>query len=299
MNRLKGGFGHALGAYLLWGLLPLYLRFVRDVPPFEFVGWRILFTVPICLIAIAVMRQWPALRAVLSSPRTLGVMLISALLIGNNWLIYVLAIQHGHVYAASLGYYINPLVNILAATVLLGEKLSPLRWAAVALACIGVGTLAFGAFDTLGISLALAISFCGYGLVRKLAPVDALPGLTVEALLLALPAIGLVAWQAQVHGGISLGHSLSKDALIAFAGVITAIPLLMFTYAAKRMDYSTIGFMQFIAPTMVFLTGVFVFHEPLKPVQLVSFAFIWSAAALFSWDLIRHHTGSAPQAPAD
>lgn len=299
MNRMKGGFGHALSAYLLWGLLPLYLRFVHDVPPFEFVGWRILFTVPICLIAIAVLRQWPALRAILTAPRTLGILLVSALLIGNNWLIYILAIQHGHIYAASLGYYINPLVNILAATVLLGERLSRLRWAAVALACVGVAILAFGAFDTLGISMALAISFCGYGLVRKLAPVDALPGLTVESLVLSLPAIGLVMWQAQVNGGISLGQSLGKDALIALAGVITAVPLLMFTYAAKRMDYSTIGFMQFIAPTMVFLTGVFVFHEPLKQVQLVSFAFIWSAAALFSWDLIRNHTGSAPQAPAD
>lgn len=279
------GLPHALGAYLLWGLLPLYLMLVREVPPFEFVGWRVLWTLPICIVIVVLRRQGPQLRQAIANPRLLGLLAVSALLIGTNWLVYIAAIQAGHVFAASLGYYINPLVNVLAGTLFLGERLSPKQWAAVALAAAGVSLLAWGAREMLGISLALALSFGTYGLVRKFAPVGALPGLTIESAILLLPAAGIVAWHASGPQGMSFGKDIGSDLLIACSGIVTAVPLLLFAVAARRMDYSTLGFVQFLAPTIVFFLGLFLFDEPLRPVQLACFIAIWAAIAIFSWDL--------------
>ena len=280
------GLPHAVGAYVIWGLLPLYLHFVRSVPAFEFVGWRLIFTLPVCFAIVFVRRQAREVLAAMGNPRTLGLLLTSALLIGGNWLLYVSAIQSGHVFASSLGYYINPLMNILAGTLFLGERLNRRQWIAVAIAAAGVSLLAWDARDMLGIALALAISFSGYGLVRRFAPVASLPGLTIETMLLLIPAIGIVIWQSQIHGGASLGRDPLTDLLLPLAGVITAVPLLLFATASKRMDYSTLGFIQYLAPTIVFLLGLFVFHEPLRQVQLACFVLIWIAAALFVWDLL-------------
>ena len=280
------GVPMALGAHLIWGLLPLYLILVRQVPPFEFVGWRVIFTVPVCLLFIALRRQLPDLRAALADRKVLRNLLLSAVLVGTNWLIYIAAIQAGHIFAASLGYYIIPLVNVLTGTVFLGERLSPRQWWAVALAGVGVSLLVWGALDMLWISLSLAISFSTYGLVRKITPVGSLPGLTIESALLLLPGIGIVLWYAQTPVGMSFGQDLGSSLLIAASGVLTAVPLLLFAIAARRMDYSMLGFFQFISPNIVFLLGLFVFHEPLRPVQLASFIVIWCAIALFVWDLL-------------
>ena len=278
------GMPYALAAYFLWGLLPLYLRLLHDVPPLEFVGWRTLFSIPVCALILLATRQAPALISALTTPRTLAALTASALLICANWTTYVLIVQSGHLFAASLGYYINPLLNVLVGTLFLGERLSRAQWIAVALAALGVGILALGAIQTLGWSLALAASFSAYGLVRKKAPVAALPGLTAETLILALPAVGLIAL-GHAPGGIALGQSTPHDLLLAAAGIATAIPLLLFATAAQRMDYSLLGFVQYLAPTLVFLQGLFLFHEPLNRVQLASFILIWAALAVFSWDL--------------
>ena len=280
------GVPMALGAHLIWGLLPLYLILVRQVPPFEFVGWRVIFTVPICLLLIALRRQLPELRAALADRKVLRNLCISAVLVGANWLIYIAAVQSGHIFAASLGYYIIPLVNVLTGTVFLGERLSPRQWWAVALAGVGVSLLAWGALDMLWISLSLAITFSTYGLVRKTTPVGSLPGLTIETAVLMLPGIGIVLWYAQTPAGMTFGQDISSSLLIAGSGVITAVPLLLFAIAARRMDYSTLGFFQFVSPGIVFLLGLFVFHEPLRSVQLASFIVIWCAIALFVWDLL-------------
>jgi chloramphenicol-sensitive protein RarD len=280
------GLNHALGAYLIWGLLPLYLRQVHLVPPLEFVGWRLIFTLPICLAIVALRRQGGMVVEALTNARTLGLLTISAVLIGGNWLIYVGAIQAGHVFAASLGYYINPLMNVLAGTLFLGERLNARQWTAVAIAAAGISLLVWDARDMLGIALALAVSFSAYGLMRRLTPVESLPGLTVETLILLLPAIGIVTWQAQVNGGTTFGQDSTTDLFLPLSGVVTGVPLLLFATAARRMDYSTLGFIQFLAPTLVFLVGLLVFHEPLRPVQLVCFVLIWTAAALFVWDLL-------------
>lgn len=280
------GLPYALGAYVIWGLLPLYLRLLHSVPPFEFVAWRIVFTVPLCLLFIAVRRQWGEIAAILSSRKLMLTLFATALLIGANWTIYIAAVQHGHVLATSLGYYINPLVNVLCGTLFLKERLSRRQWSAVALAGLGVSLLAWGARDTLWISLSLAVSFSLYGLIRKMTPVGSLAGLTIEAAVLVMPAAAVAWWYAQQPLGSAVGHDLGQSLLVACAGVLTAVPLLMFAVAAQRMDYSALGMVQFLSPTIVFFLGLFLFGEPLKPVQLACFVLIWAAIGLFVLDLL-------------
>lgn len=282
----KGGLPQAIGAYLIWCLFPLYFALLSEVSPFEIVAWRLLFTLPFCLAMTVLLRQGGQLRAAMAQPRVVGALALSGLLIGINWLAYVIAVMHGHVLAASLGYYINPLMNVLAGTLFLRERLSRLQWAAVILAGAGVALLAWDARDTLWISMTLALSFCGYGLTRKLAPVDALPGLTIETVVLLTPALGLLAWQAATPAGLAMGSSLKLDLLLPCAGILTGVPLLLFAAAARRLEFSTLGFIQFLTPTGLFLMGLFVFHEPLKTTQGICFLFMWTAIAAFCWDLL-------------
>ena len=285
-TKPSSGLPMALGAYLIWGILPLYLRQIHWVPPYEFIAWRIIWTLPLCLGALLWRRELPALLAALRRPRNVALLTLSALLIALNWTVYVIAIQSGHIFAASLGYYINPLANVLAGTVLLGERLTRRQWLAVAIAAAGVSLLAWDARDMLWISLTLAISFAGYGLVRKLVAVESLPGLTIESLLLLIPA-ALTAWYfGQGPDGSAMLRGPAEGLWIMAGGVLTAAPLLLFAGAARRMDYSALGMVQFVAPTMVFLIGLFVFGEPLHPVPLVCFVLIWCAIAVFVWDVL-------------
>ncbi|HUQ13316.1 MAG TPA: EamA family transporter RarD [Novosphingobium sp.] len=286
----------ALAAYTIWGFLPLYIALLRRVAAFELVAWRVIFTLPLCLAIVALRRQGPDLRAALSDPRTRRLLLLSAVLIGINWVIYIAAVNGGHIYAASLGYYINPLVNVLLGTIFLGETLNRRQWAAVGLAGAGVALLLFGASDTLGISLALGVTFGLYGLVRKLAPVGSVPGLTIESALLLPLAVACAAWFARGPALSSFGHERDLSLLLLGAGVLTSIPLLLFAVAARRMDYSTLGFVQFLSPTIAFVLALTVFGEPLRPVQLACFVLIWSAIALFSWDLLARRLVDKPPA---
>lgn len=279
------GMPQAIAAYVIWGLLPLYLLLVKTVPPVEFVGWRILWTVPVCLAIVAILRQFDQIRAAFAEWRVLRALLISSLLIGINWLTYVYAVLEGKIYGASLGYYLNPLINVALGTLVLGERMSRRQWIAVALAGVGVASLLGGALDTLGIALVLAMTFALYGLVRKTAEVGALPGLTIEALLLSLPSLAVVGWYAASAQGSAFGQSTGLDLAIIAAGLVTGIPLLLFAIAARRMAYSLLGFIQFLAPTIVFVLGLTVFDQPLQPVQMLSFVLIWIAIALFCWDL--------------
>ena len=281
----RTGLAAAFSAYVIWGFLPLYLILVRSVPAFEFVGWRIIWTLPLCLLIVLARRQGPDLRAALANRRTLGLLALSATLIAVNWVVYVWAIQNGQVYAASLGYYINPLVNVLLGTVLLGEKLSRPQWAAVGLAGIGVSLLAAGALTTLWISLTLALSFGSYGLIRKQLDVGSVPGLTIESALLLLPSFAVAWYYAQTQGS-SFAVSTELSLAIMAGGVVTAFPLLLFAIAARKLPYSMLGFIQFLAPSIVFVLGLTVFGEELKHVQAACFACIWAAAAIFVWDLV-------------
>lgn len=284
---IASGLAPALGAYLIWGFLPLYLMLVRSVPAFEFVGWRIIWTLPLCLLIVAYRRQFPELLAALKSPRSLLALLASAVLIGINWFVYIWAILNGEVYATSIGYYLNPLLNVLLGTLVLGERLSRRQWVAVAIAAVAVALLATGAetMTSLWISLSLGFSFGIYGLVRKQVAVGSLPGLTIESAILLPVAAAIAGWYALTPQGSSFGQDAWTSALIVFSGVATAVPLLLFAIAARRMDYSTLGFIQYLSPTIVFFLGLFVFHQPLAPAKLGSFVLIWVAVGIFVWDL--------------
>lgn len=284
----------ALGAYLIWGFLPLYLILVRAVPAIEFVAWRIVWTVPLCLVIAALRRQLREIAAALRNPRVAGWLAVSAALVGANWLIYIWAIQAGEVFAASLGYYINPLVNVLLGTFVLGERLSRRQWLAVAIAAVGIASLLGGALTTLWISLSLAFSFGTYGLLRKRVPVGALPGLAVETILLLVPALATAGWYAASPQGSSFGADLGLSLLIVLGGALTAIPLWLFAVAARRMDYSTLGFIQFLSPTIVFVLGLTVFDKPLHTAELAAFVAIWIAIVVFVWDLWARGRGVRP-----
>ena len=281
----RSGLPAALGAYLIWGFLPLYLLLVKSVPPFEFVGWRIIWTLPLCLLIVALRKQFPALREALGNRKTMLALVASSILIAINWFVYIWAIAQNQVFAASLGYYLNPLLNVVLGTAFLGERLSKWQWLAVAIASSAVVLLAAGAITTLWISLTLAGSFGLYGIVRKQVAVGSLPGLTIESAILLLPACAIVAWYGQTPAGMSFGKDLGLSAAIVLGGVVTAVPLLLFAIAARRMDYSTLGFIQYLAPTIVFILGLTVFEQELTAVKLASFALIWTAVAIFVADL--------------
>ena len=283
----RSGVPQALGAYLAWGLIPIFFNLLHKVTPVELVAWRVLFTLPFCLSVIAVRRQGPALRAALGDRQVLRGLALSALLIGINWLIYIYAVNSGHVLAASVGYYINPLVSVALGTLFLGERLRAQQWLAVAIAASGIALLAWGALDTLGIALSLALTFGLYGLVRKLVPVGAVPGLTIETMVLTPLAILAATWFASHGAGSAMLHGGADPWLLAASGAITGVPLLLFAIAARRMDLSLLGFTQFLSPTIGFVVGLTYFHESLSPVRLACFCAIWLAIAVFCLDLLK------------
>lgn len=286
-ESFRRGLASALGAYVIWGLLPLYFKALHNVPPLELVGWRVVFTLPVCLAIVWVRRQFPELRLAIVNRRVLGLMTLSALLIGSNWLIYVIAINSGHVLATSLGYYINPLINVLLGTVFLGERLSRVQWGAVLLAALGIALLLAGAVETLAVALGLAFTFAFYGYVRKQAPVGAVPGLTIETAVLLLPAIIIASLAAQSPSGSSPFAGGWTTPLMIASGIATAVPLLLFAVAARSLPLSTLGFVQFLSPTISFILGLTVFGETLDTTRLASFALIWLAIALYSWDMAK------------
>lgn len=285
----SGGLPLALAAYGIWGLLPLFLQLLKSVPPVELLGWRIIFTLPFCLLIIVVRQQAGELRRALTDRKVVLALLLSALTIGGNWLIFLTAVANHHVLATSLGYYINPLVSVLLGTVFLGERLSRLQWTAVAVAGSGIALLVTGALDTLAISLSLAFSFAFYALVRKKTTVGSVPGLTIETLVLFPFALALTGWFALQPAGTSFGKELDTSLYLVGSGILTAVPLMMFAVAARRLPLSTLGFAQFVAPTLTFIASVTVLGEQLDGLRLICFVLIWVAIGLFSYDMLRQH----------
>ncbi|HEU4754363.1 MAG TPA: EamA family transporter RarD, partial [Armatimonadota bacterium] len=230
---------------------------------------------------------WGEIRDTFASPRAVALLALTALLIAGNWLLYVYAVNSGHILAGSLGYYLNPLANVLLGRMVLKERLSWLQWGAVLLAAAGITALAVGALGQLWISLALCLSFAFYGLLRKVAPVDAVAGLAIETALLAPLAAAWLAWSL-ASGEAVFGTTGTDVALVAIAGLVTTAPLLLFTAAARRLAYSTLGMLQFIAPTLQFLIAVLVYGEPFTSAHAVAFAAIWAALGLYLLALVRH-----------
>jgi chloramphenicol-sensitive protein RarD len=283
--RPNNGILLGVGAYVVWGLLPLYFKLLGTVPATQVLAHRILWSLLLLAVVVLLLKRGSAIRAA-ARGRTVLLLMASALLIAVNWLVYIWAVQHGHVLEASLGYFINPLVNVALGVVVLGEKVRRVQWAAVALAGLGVVIMAASGGSAIWISLVLALSFGTYGLLRKVAAIDALGGLFVETILLA-PFACAVLVLASAQGDAAFGHERGLDALLVLAGAITAIPLLMFAAAARRMPYTALGLLQYVAPTLQFAEAVLLFGEPLHPTNLLSFALIWAGLAIYAADGLR------------
>jgi chloramphenicol-sensitive protein RarD len=283
----KAGFIYAGLAYLIWGFLPLYLKALGNIPAYEIVPHRIVWSLPVCLAIVWATGQMHELRSILNDPRKMGNVLITSLLITVNWLIYVWAIANGHALESALGYYINPLLSIVLAAVLLGEKLSPLKWVAVGLAAMAVAVLTIEARGLPLISLGLALTWGIYAYRKKTLPVSATAGFTLEIVILTVPALLMWGW-LESRGASSFGHGgLLETLLLAGTGFVTAIPLVLYANGAKLLRLTTIAMMQYLPPTMIFLIAVFIFKEPFSQAKLVAFLLIWAALAVYTWSLIR------------
>lgn len=275
------------GAFLIWGVSPVYWKALQPVPALEIVTHRVVWSFAFLAMLVLVQGRWSEFRSALARPRTVLVLSLTTLLVSGNWLLYIWAVNAGHLLQASLGYYINPLVNVLLGMVFLRERLRRPQALAVLLACTAVvfRSVSFGQFPW--IALTLGFSFGLYGLIRKIAPVGSLVGLTVETLLLTPIGVGYLVF-LELHGtGLLLQGDSARDALLFGTGVFTAVPLLLFNLGARRINLSTLGLMQYTAPSGMFLLAVFAYGEPFTAVQVWTFVLIWSALAIYSVDSVR------------
>lgn len=284
----RTGFIQALIACVFWGLMPVYFKLLQSVDALEVVAHRIIWSVPLLLVILYFRKNLTGLAIALANRKLRWTMLASSLLIAANWLIYVWAVHEDHILAASLGYFISPLLSVLWGRIFLGEKLSRNKWIAIAIAAAGVSVLAVQALDTLWISLALAISWSSYGLVRKIADIGPIVGLTAETGILFLPFTLFLIWltfdMPPSTNSQHFGDDSTIDLLLIGGSMVTAIPLLLFASAVKKMTLSAIGLLNYLAPTIQFLVGVLVYKEPLTPSHIICFVLIWISLALFSTD---------------
>lgn len=292
-HHSRQGFLFGLAAYCLWGFLPIYFKQLKTVAAVDIVAHRILWSLPFLALLILVGRGRDKVRAALAQPKTLGILALTALLIGGNWLLYVFAVTSGHILASSFGYYLNPLANVLLGRFVLKERLNRVQWTAVAIAAAGISVLAVGALSQLWISLTLCVTFALYGLLRKVVSADAVSGLAVETGLLFPFAVAWLAWRTAA-GAPSFGSTHFETALLVLAGIVSTTSLILFTAAARKLAYSTLGMLQFIAPTLQFLIGVY-YGEPFTTAHAIAFPMIWVALALYVTALLR--APRLPQAP--
>jgi chloramphenicol-sensitive protein RarD len=279
------GLLYTTGAFLLWGLFPLYWKMLQHVPALEILAHRIVWGLAFVAVWMTVRGRWPELRAVFRRPRTVAALSASTLFIAVNWGLFIYAVITDRVLATSLGYYINPLVNVLLGLVVLRERLNRNQWFAVGLAALAVLLMTARAGELPWISLVLPVSFGLYSLLRKTVHADAVVGLTFETAAL-LPLAAAVLLRQERLGIGALGHQgVVIDLLLVAAGAVTAVPLILFTLGVRRLPLSTAGLLQYIAPTSTFLLAVLLYHEPFSTVQAVGFALIWTALVIYSFDL--------------
>jgi chloramphenicol-sensitive protein RarD len=291
--KLRGdslvGVGYALAAFAWWGLNPFYFKAVDTLPVLEVVGHRVLWSVLLLAIFITAGRRWPAIAAIFRKPRMILLLAASGIILLSNWSLYIWSVVSDQLLQASLGYYINPLVSMLLGFVVLRERMRRGQWFAIGLATLGVLNLAiaYGVFPWL--ALTLAVTFGVYGLLRKIGPAESLDGLFVETFLVLPIAAAPIVYYGVTGGDAFLDGTLGTKALLMLAGPVTAIPLLWFIAAAKRLRLATLGFCQYLNPTFQLVLGAFVFEEPFTSAHLVTFALIWTAIAIYSVDTLRGH----------
>ncbi|ANT50784.1 MULTISPECIES: EamA family transporter RarD [Mesorhizobium] len=295
--KARRGFLLALGAYLLWGMLPFYMKAVAHLPLIEVIAHRIVWSVPIAAAVLVWAGRTADFKAAIRSPRSIAMAALTATLISVNWGIYVWAIAVDRTVETALGYYINPLVVVVVGAVLLGERLDRLQIAAVVLAAVAVTVLTIEGGKLPWVSLALAFSFAAYGFFRKTLPIGPSQGFLLEVLLLSVPALCYIAYLIATGQDHFVSSTANDTALLIGCGPVTAVPLLLFAFGARLLRLSTIGIMQYIAPTMVFLIAVLVFGEPFGGTQAIAFALIWTALAMYSWSMFRGRE-IRPAAPA-
>lgn len=287
MNQTRLGYLYGLGAYLIWGFFPIYLKLLRPAGPVEILAHRIVWSVLFVALLLGAMRNIGFLRALARRPRALAGIATAAALIAVNWGTYIYGVNSDRVVETALGYFINPLVIVLIGVFLLRERLRPAQWVALGVggAAVAVLTVDYGRLPYL--ALVLAFSFAGYGLVKKRLALPAAEGLFVESAALALPALAYLGWLTRrgdlAFGDVSAGHT----ALLVLAGAATAVPLLLFAGAANRLPLSTLGMLQYVGPILQLGCGVLVFHEPMPPARLAGFALVWLALVIFTVDALR------------
>ena len=286
--------GAILGAaaFLIWGISPLYWKTLTAVPALEIVSHRVVWSFLLLMPLILIRKRWKEFLLVLTNWRSMGILAVTSLFVSCNWLVYIWAINNGFLLQASLGYYINPLVNVLLGTLFLKERLRPFQGLAVLLAGAGVLylTVFYGQFPW--IACILAFTFGLYGLVRKVIAVGSLVGLTMETLLLTFPALGYLTYLGMNGSAAFSVVSLQIDLVLVGTSVVTALPLLLFAMSARRVRLTTLGFLQYIAPSCMFVMAVFIYLEPFKSEQLISFILIWTALAIYSMDSVVHYRKS-------
>ncbi|MFE3248852.1 EamA family transporter RarD [Streptomyces sp. NPDC059209] len=293
----RAGLLYGIGAYGMWGLVPLFWPLLKPSGAVEILAHRMVWSLAVVAIALLVVRRWAWVRELLAEPRKLGLLVVAATVISVNWGLYIWSVNTGHVVEASLGYFINPLVTIAMGVLLLKERLRPAQWAAVAVGLAAVLVLAIGYGQPPWISLTLAFSFATYGLVKKKVNIGGLESLAAETVILFVPALGYLVWLG-VSGDATFGpEGAGHAALLAATGVVTAVPLVCFGAAAIRVPLSTLGLLQYLAPVFQFLLGVLYFHEAMPAERWAGFALVWAALTILTWDALR--TARRTRATAD
>ncbi|KEQ17938.1 EamA family transporter RarD [Endozoicomonas numazuensis] len=295
-QRDSSGFALGVMAFTIWGLAPIYFKALEHVPPLEILGHRVFWSVFLLLALLKITEQLPQLKQIFSSIRLSGALTLSAILVATNWLIFIWGVTNDRILETSLGYYINPLFNVLLGYLLLNEKLTPLKLIAVLLAAIAVifQILALGIVPW--VAFALATSFGLYGLVRKTTQVAAVPGLAFETLILLPVALGYFLWLYKTGDYSFQISDTHTSGLLALAGLVTTVPLVLFNLAAKKLTLTTIGILQYLGPSISFLVGLFIFKEAVTQAQLITFGLIWLALAIFTFDGMRKKPTNKPQA---
>ncbi|MGY1840044.1 MULTISPECIES: EamA family transporter RarD [unclassified Modestobacter] len=298
MDERRVGVLAGLGAYLLWGVFPLYFPLLEPAGGLEIVAHRVVWSLLFVALLLSVRRGWMQVRAIIGDRRALLVLSAAAALIAVNWLVYVYAVNAGHVVEASLGYFINPLVSVVLGVLVFRERLRRLQWVAVGIAALAVVVLTVDYGHPPWIALALASSFGLYGLMKKVVRVEAAPGLFVETAVVFVPALVVIGFM-QADGQAAFGHAGAGHALLLVgSGLATAVPLLLFAAATRRVPLSTVGLLQYVTPLMQLSIGVFVYDEPMPPARLAGFAIVWVALAVFTADSLRS-ARAARRAPAE
>lgn len=279
----RAGFIAVAGAFFVWGLFPLYLRPLNHVPAVVLTATRTVMACCFTLLALALRGELGSVRAILKTPQTRRRLIFTSVLINVNWVIYAWGVAHGHVIETSLGYFINPLVNVLLGVLVLSERLNARQWSAVALAVLGVSYLTWIGGQVPWLAFGLAFSFGIYGLIRKVTPVAALPGLATEMLLFSPVALAVLIY-SQTQAITSFEHGLLVDSLLILSGPLTAVPLVLFAFGAQRIPYATVGMLQYIGPSLQLLLGIFLYGEPFAGPRVLGFCFIWLALVLYAGD---------------